>query len=92
MRVELDPAAAEPFGFRISADEHKQVPHLAHRLNAAAFVAPRNGGKPARRITAKAPYLRVRVKRDRGRRRNPIDQVARHARRQTFASYQHVNS
>jgi hypothetical protein len=28
MCVELDPAAAEPFGFRISADENKQVPHL----------------------------------------------------------------
>ena len=32
--VERDPAAAEPFGFRIGADEHKQVAHVARRLGA----------------------------------------------------------
>jgi hypothetical protein len=41
VRIEHDPTAIEPFGFRISADEHKQVPHLVRRLDAGAPVARR---------------------------------------------------
>jgi hypothetical protein len=38
VRIEHDATAIEPFGFRISADQHKQVPHLVCRLEPALRV------------------------------------------------------
>jgi hypothetical protein len=47
VRIEHDATAAEPFGFRISANEYEQVPNFVCCLNAGAPVTPRSGCEPA---------------------------------------------
>src|SRR5438105_12943874 len=91
MCVERDLASAEPTGFRIRPDEDEHVAYVGFLLGAGIFVAPRNRLQPGSLITVEPRELAVGMKLDDRRRRNAIDQIARHRRRETFTAYQHVH-
>src|SRR5205085_8680951 len=73
-------------------DEDEHVAYVGFLLGASSFVAPRNRLQPGSLITVEPRELAVGMKLDYGGRRNAIDQIARHRRRETFTAYQHVHS
>src|SRR5207248_2525266 len=91
MCVERDLASAKPSGFRIRPDEDEHVAYVGLLLGAGSVVAPRNRLQPGSLITIEVRELAVGMKVDDGGRRNAIDQIARHRRRETFTAYQHVH-
>ena len=88
--VERDFALAEPSGFRIRPVEDEHVTYVGFLLGGSSIVVPRNRLQPGSLITVEARELAGGMKLDYRGRRNAIDQIARHRRRETFTAYQHV--
>ena len=91
MRIERDAATSEPVGFGIGADEQE---HMANRplfFDARAIVAPGHCGEAVRQLAMQLHQLRVRMQLDVPRRFDAINEVARHAGRETLAAHQNVD-
>src|SRR5438132_14223384 len=91
MRIERYTATPEPVGLGVGTDEQEQVTNRPFFFDAGAIVSPGHGSETVGQFAMKLRQLRVRMELYIRRRFDAIDQIARHAGRQTWAAHQNVD-
>src|ERR1700674_969335 len=89
IRVDRRAATSEPFSFRVRTNEQEDVMYRPLFLGTAGAIAPRHGFESSLRVTVQLGQFGIEVQFDVGSRLDTLDQVARHARREAGAAYQH---